>query len=155
MKTSETLGKISAAMLKAQKEMGNASKSANNPFFKSKYADLNAIREAVIPPLNANGISVLQPLVYQDERMFVRTTLLHESGEAICSDTEVVCAKQNDPQAMGSAISYARRYGLQSLPCVGAEDDDAESATVRSGSGERVAVAPKAKAKATKSNDEF
>jgi hypothetical protein len=123
---------IAKAILKAQKEMGNAVKDSKNPFFKSKYADLNSIREASIPVLNAAGISVLQPTVTVDGRSFVRTTLLHESGETITSDTEIICAKQNDPQAQGSAISYARRYGLQSLLCIGAVDDDAEASMGRS-----------------------
>jgi hypothetical protein len=122
---------IAKAILKAQKEMGNAIKDSKNPFFKSKYADLNSVREASIPVLNGAGISVLQPTVYIDGNSFVRTTLLHESGESVTSDTQIVCAKANDPQALGSAISYARRYGLQSLLCIGAVDDDAEASMGR------------------------
>jgi hypothetical protein len=61
----------------------------------------------------------------------VETVLLHESGEFISSLTEVLCAKQNDPQAHGSGISYARRYGLQSLVNLGSADDDGESAMGR------------------------
>jgi len=124
---------IAAALVKAQSEMAVATKDAKNPFFRSSYADLNAIREAVMPALNKNGIVVLQPTITTDSgKSFVRTTLLHESGEQITSDTEIVCAKANDPQAFGSAMSYARRYSLQSLMCVGAEDNDAESAMGRS-----------------------
>jgi hypothetical protein len=134
MQTSETMTKISAALLNAQKEMDNATKGAKNPFFKSSYADLNAIREAVIPPLNKNGISVWQPMVHKDGKSFIRTVFLHESGEFISSDTEIVTAKVNDPQAHGSGISYARRYGLQALASVGAEDDDGEKAMGRSAS---------------------
>lgn len=126
-----SVSNIAKAILKAQKEMGAAVKDSKNPFFKSKYADLNSVREASIPVLNNAGVSVLQPTVMVDGRSFVRTTLLHESGESIISDTEIVCAKQNDPQALGSAISYARRYGLQSLLCIGAIDDDSESAMGR------------------------
>ena len=122
---------IAKAILKAQKEIGNAIKDSKNPFFKSKYADLNSVREASIPVLNGAGISVLQPTVYIDGNSFVRTTLLHESGESVTSDTQIVCAKANDPQALGSAISYARRYGLQSLLCIGAVDDDAEASMGR------------------------
>lgn len=129
--TTETIGKIATSLVAAQSSMGNATKDAKNPFFKSKFADLNAIREAVIPVLNANGISVLQPTVPVDGKQFVKTMLLHASGEYICSLTEIVCAKQNDPQAYGSAVSYARRYGLQALVCVGAEDNDAEAAMGR------------------------
>jgi hypothetical protein len=124
---------IAGALVKAQSEMAVATKDSKNPFFRSNYADLNAIREAVLPALNKNGIVVLQPTVVTDSgKSFVRTTLLHESGESITSDTEIVCAKANDPQAFGSAMSYARRYSLQSLMCVGAEDNDGESAMGRS-----------------------
>jgi hypothetical protein len=120
---------ISTALLKAQSEMSNPKKGATNPFFKSKYADLNAIREAVIPTLNDNGISVLQPIVHVDGKNFVKTILLHESGELMESLTEIIYNKQNDAQAQGSGISYARRYALQSFVCVGAADDDGNKAS--------------------------
>lgn len=119
---------IATALLKAQSEMSNPKKGATNPFFKSKYADLNAIREAVIPTLNGNGISVLQPIVHVDGHNFVKTILLHESGELMESLTEIIYNKQNDAQAQGSGISYARRYALQSFVCVGADDDDGNKA---------------------------
>lgn len=119
---------ISLALLKAQSEMSNPKKGATNPFFKSKYADLNSIREAVIPVLNENGISVLQPIVHFEGKNFVKTILLHESGELLESLTEIIYNKINDAQAQGSGISYARRYSLQSFVCVGADDDDAQNA---------------------------
>jgi len=119
---------IATALLKAQSEMSNPKKQAENPFFKKKYADLNAIREAVIPTLNANGISVLQPIVHVDGKNFVKTILLHDSGEMLESLTEIVYNKINDAQAQGSGISYARRYSLQSFVCVGADDDDGQKA---------------------------
>jgi hypothetical protein len=119
---------IATALLKAQSEMSNPKKGSTNPFFKSKYADLNSIREAVIPILNSNGISVLQPIVHQDNKNFVKTILLHESGECLESLTEIIYNKINDAQAQGSGISYARRYSLQSFVCVGADDDDGQKA---------------------------
>jgi hypothetical protein len=119
---------ISTALVKAQSEMSNAKKGSSNPFFKSKYADLNSIREASIPVLNAHGISVLQPIVHIDGKNFVKTILLHESGESLDSHTEIVYSKSNDAQAQGSGISYARRYGLQSFLCIGADDDDGNNA---------------------------
>lgn len=125
---SDSLGQIAKALVSAQKVMGNATKDSKNPFFKSKYADLNAVREAVLPSLNANGISVLQPTIFLDGRKFVQTVFLHESGEFISGLTEVLSAKELDAQAQGSGISYARRYGLQSLANVGAEDDDGQAA---------------------------
>ena len=129
---------IATALLKAQSEMSNPKKGATNPFFKSKYADLNAIREAVIPTLNKNGITVLQPIVHFEGKNFVKTVLLHESGELLESLTEIIYNKTNDAQAQGSGISYARRYALQSFVCVGADDDDGNKA-----------VQTKAKEKAT------
>jgi len=119
---------IAKAFIAAQKEMGNAIKDSKNPFFKSAYADLNSVREACLPALNANGIAVLQPIVQIDGKNFVKTLLLHESGESIEGLTEILFAKQNDPQAQGSGITYARRYGLQSLVNIGAEDDDGNKA---------------------------
>ena len=77
------------AFIAAQKEMGNASKDSKNPFFKSKYADLNSIREACLPALNQHGIAVLQPIVQVDGVNFVKTLLLHESGESIESSTTI------------------------------------------------------------------
>lgn len=131
MNRSESIVKISAALVKAQSNMSNATKGSANPFFKSRYADLNAIREASLPVLNAHGISVLQPTTVIDGKLYVETLLLHESGEFISGVYEVVVGKQNDPQALGAAISYSRRYGLQSMVNIGAEDDDAESAMGR------------------------
>ena len=129
MKSSETITKIAPALAKAQSEMSNAKKDAINPFFKKNYADLNAIREAVIPSLNNNGISALQPTCVIDGVDFVETVLLHTSGEYISSLTRIVCDKPNDAQRHGSGLSYARRYALQSICNIGAEDDDANSAT--------------------------
>jgi Tfp pilus assembly protein PilZ len=120
---------IATALLKAQKEMGTAKKDAKNPFFKSNYADLNSIREASMPHLNNNGIVVLQPTAFIDGKNFIKTILLHESGESIEALTEIIYSKQNDAQSQGSGITYARRYGLQSLVNVGAEDDDGNKAS--------------------------
>jgi hypothetical protein len=131
MNRSESIVKIALALVKAQSVMGNAIKDAKNPFFKSSYANLNAVREAVLPAMNANGISVLQPTIQVDGKSFVETVLLHESGEFISSLTEVIVSKANDAQQQGSGISYARRYGLQSLANIGSDDDDGETAVGR------------------------
>jgi len=115
------------ALIKAQSEMTNPKKDSKNPFFKSSYADLGAVREASIPQLNSNGIAVLQPTGAN----YVKTVLIHESGEILdleCN-TQILFAKPNDAQAQGSGITYARRYGLQSLLTLTAEDDDGNSAS--------------------------
>jgi len=129
MLMSSTISKIAPALVKAQSEMGNAIKDSKNPFFKSSYADLNAVREATLPVFNKYGISVLQPTIILDGKKYVQTTLLHESGEYIASLTEILLQKENDAQQQGSGISYARRYGLQSLANVGSEDDDGNAAS--------------------------
>jgi hypothetical protein len=120
---------IATALVLAQSEMSNPVKQASNPFFKSKYSDLNAVREAILPILNKHKISVLQPICQIDGKNYVKTLLLHESGETLESNTEIIFNKLNDAQAQGSGISYARRYGLQSFLCVGADDDDGNKAS--------------------------
>ena len=129
MRRGINMKQIVAALLNAQKQMGNAVKGANNPFFKSKYADLNAVREATMPLLNENGILVLQPMVTIDGVEYVKTVLLHESGETMESFTKILCKSQNDPQAYGSGVTYARRYGLQAFLSIGADDDDGNAAS--------------------------
>lgn len=132
---SESIAKIAAALVKAQKNMGAAAKDSKNPYFKSSYADLSAVIDAAVPVLNAEGIAVLQnPTVVHTAtgaKSVLETMLLHESGEFLGSQIEIVTAKDNDPQAYGSAVSYARRYGLQSTITLKAEDDDGESAMKR------------------------
>ena len=142
MKTSESVVKIAPALLKAQKLMGGAKKAGENPYFKSKYATLGAVLEASKELLNDNGIVILQPQISNEFGTFVETTLLHESGEFVSSQTKIVFAKEGDPQAQGSAISYARRYGLQSLLSMPAEDDDGEKAMTRQPKSEPVKASP-------------
>lgn len=128
MQSSQTITKISAAFVKAQSEMSNAKKDSINPFFKKSYADLNSIREAILPVLNKHAISALQPTCVIEGIPYVETILLHESGEFISSLTQIVVDKVNDAQRHGSGLSYARRYALQSIVNIGAEDDDANAA---------------------------
>lgn len=132
MQQSESIIKIAPALLKAQKNIEDAIKDSTNPHYKSSYANINAVMEACKPALNAEGVVLLQPIVNLEGKRYVRTLLLHESGEYLSSDTEIVVKEQNNPQALGSAISYARRYGLQAfVAVVSSEDDDAENATGR------------------------
>lgn len=120
MKTSESIIKIAPAFLKAQKNIQSVIKDSNNPFFKSKYADLTAVIDACKDHLNKEGIAILQPV----EGMTVETILMHESGEWFSSSTPIVSKDEHNPQALGSAITYAKRYGLQSMVLLPAEDDD-------------------------------
>ena len=122
--------KISAdfakALIEAQSKMTNPKKDSKNPYFKSKYADLGAVRDSSLPHLNSNGIGILQPTTRVNDKNCVKTILIHESGEIldIGCDTEILFGKPNDPQAQGSGITYARRYGLQALLALAADDDD-------------------------------
>jgi len=119
---------IAIALVKAQLEMTTPKKGSVNPFFKNKYADLNDVLSAVVPALNNNGIVLLQPLVFIEGKNFVKTVLMHESGETFESYAEIFCKNQNDAQAYGSGVTYARRYALSSICGIGSEDDDAQKA---------------------------
>lgn len=131
MITSTEIGKIMPALLKAQSSIKIIKKDAENKFFKSSYATLEATIQAIQEPLNKNGIVFLQPLVSEESGTYVETTLVHESGEFITSKMRIEQSKANDPQSQGSAISYARRYSLQAILSLGTEDDDAEQAMAR------------------------
>ena len=143
MNKSETLTKIAPALLAAQKEIGAATKDAVNPFFKSKYADLGAVMEACKAPLNTNDITILQPVGTDEQGVYVETILLHSSGEYISDRMRISVKNQNDPQSQGSAISYARRYGLQSMVFIPTEDDDAEKATPHTTPSTQQTTAPR------------
>ena len=119
---------LAKALVKAQLEMIAPKKGSVNPFFKNKYADLNDVLAAVVPALNNNGIVLLQPLVNIDGKNFVKTVLMHESGEMFETLAEIFCKNINDAQAYGSGVTYARRYSLSSICGIGSEDDDAQKA---------------------------
>lgn len=121
-----SLGKIAPALIKARMAMTAASKTATNPHFKTKYADLSAVMDACVPQLLAEGIMPLQQAEPTHDGVCMRTTLLHSSGEWVMSKVFLPATKQ-DPQAYGSAITYARRYGLAAIVCLAAEDDDGEA----------------------------
>jgi hypothetical protein len=108
----------------AQQEIGKVVKNAKNPHFKNTYADINAIVDAVEPILNKHGLMLIQPI----EDGIVKTKIINvENGETIESAMPLVMS--GTPQAMGSQITYYRRYTLQSLLCLQVEDDDAQTAS--------------------------
>jgi hypothetical protein len=130
MKTSESIKQIAEALVSAQKEIRFAAKDSTNPHFKSKYANINSVIEAVKKPLNDNGIAILQSLSPSDDnKLHLTTRLLHSSGEWI-EDTAVCPIQKQDPQGLGSAISYIRRYSISSLCALYADDDDGQSAAL-------------------------
>ena len=124
MKTTESIVKIASALLKAQKNIKTVQANSENNHFQYKYADLASVIEACKKPLNDEGISILQAV----EGTSVETILLHESGEYISCSVSIVSKDPNDPQKMGSAITYAKRYGLQSLVLLPTDDDDGNGA---------------------------
>lgn len=134
MKSSVSIVNLAKALLVAQKQMGAAVKGSKNPFFKSNYADLPTVMEVVKEPLNDAGIVVLQPATYHAEtgKNYISTTLIHsESGEWIQGDTEVKMGDKQGPQDFGSAQTYARRFSLQSMLFIPAEDDDGNGVSGR------------------------
>lgn len=120
---------IAAAFVKAQSAFGPALKSATNPHFKSKYADLAACVEAVIEALNSNGIALMQKTAADETGVTVTTVFVHESGEMLDSGVLHVPAAKSDPQGYGSALTYARRYSLMAACGIAPEDDDGNAAT--------------------------
>lgn len=128
MNKSESIKELATALNKAQAEMSGAKKKATNPFFGSKYSDMNAVVDAIRIPFCDNGLSYSQFPLFNDKCVGVETILMHESGEWISSILMLPMVKQ-DPQAAGSAITYARRYSLQSIAGIPSEDDDGNQAT--------------------------
>jgi hypothetical protein len=128
MNKSDSIKTIAPALLKAQQGIKAALKDSTNPHFKSKYADLSSVIDAVKEHLNGQGITFLQGIVAAEHGVGVETMLLHTSGEWLSSILEIPASKQ-DAQGYGSAITYGRRYGLQSMCGVPAEDDDGNAAT--------------------------
>lgn len=118
---------IAAALAKAQAEMGKAIKESTNPAFRSKYADLGNVMDACLPALNRHNIAVIQPIVSDVDGRFVKTILIHESGETLECAVPLIVGK-NDMQGLGSAITYGRRYGLMSMAGIAPEDDDGNAA---------------------------
>lgn len=131
-------GSIAAALAAAQAQMGKALKSANNPHFKSKYADLSSVVDACLPALNANGIAVVQPTTDDENgHRYVETVLIHgDSGQDLRCRVPLIVAK-NDMQGYGSAVTYARRYGLMSMAGIAPEDDDGNAAAAAAPKQER------------------
>ena len=130
MKSSESINELATALCAAQSQMGGAVKDSANPFFKSSYADLTSVIKAIKQPFADNGLSYTQFPVSNENGVGVSTRLMHISGQWLEMDYTLPTVKK-DPQAAGSAITYARRYALQSIAGIPTADDDAESAMLR------------------------
>lgn len=139
---SPSIGKLADALSKAQSQMEYAKKDANNPFFKSKYADLTSVAEACRVQLAANNIAVTQTTTISETGApLLITTLMHSSGEWIRGFMPILASKA-DAQAFGSALSYARRYALAGIASVCTSDDDGETAVGRGAQSPKVAALP-------------
>ena len=114
------------ALANVKKEVGKLSKTETNPFFKSKYFDVNSLIEQVDPLLEKNGLLLLQPIINNE----VKSIIYHCESE-LSVESSIQLTQFNDPQKLGSAITYYRRYTLQSLLGLQAEDDDANKASTK------------------------
>ena len=131
MKTSENIADLSAALAKAQGAIKGAVKDSANPFFKSRYADLSSVWDACRIPLSANGLSIVQASEFipeAPEMVVIETQLNHSSGQWI-QGRIVMKPVKNDPQSIGSCITYARRYSLAAMVGIAPEDDDGNAAS--------------------------
>jgi hypothetical protein len=131
MRQSEQVNEIAAALAVAQGKIKSALKGNLNPHFKSKYADLAAVKEACGDALSANGIAIVQAHGFEGDRFILTTRLIHKSGQWLESQYLIKPVK-DDPQGYASATTYARRISLSSMVGVVAdEDDDGNAASQR------------------------
>jgi hypothetical protein len=121
MNKSESIKNIAGALVKFQASVSKVAKESNNPFFKSKYASLANILDTIQKPLSECGLAISQ---FPDGNALTTIIVHAESGEWMESSYVMPVAKQNDPQAMGSAMTYARRYALGSILNLNIDDDD-------------------------------
>jgi hypothetical protein len=125
---SESIKELSAALVKAQTALEGVTKDKNNPFFKSKYADLSSVVGALKEPLTKNGLAYTQVMHDADSAAKVETIILHSSGEWLSCGVISVPVSKHDAQGYGSALTYARRYSLSAAFGVAPEDDDGNAA---------------------------
>jgi len=114
-------------LLELQKRIKAIKKDSENPYFKSAYFDINTLLAEIKPILNELGLLVLQPITYREGKNILKTQII-DDGKVI-ADSEIALPDIQDQQKLGSAITYYRRYSLQSLLSLEAEDDDANTAS--------------------------
>lgn len=124
MKTSEAINEICDALSKAQGQFKAAKKESINPHFKSKYADLASVWDAVREPLAVNGLTVLQDVTTGEKSVSISTRVAHKSGQWIEFGPLSVPLSKNDAHGVGSAISYSKRYSLSSALGIASDEDD-------------------------------
>jgi len=116
-------------LLEFQKKVGAIKKDSINPYYKSKYADINGLLDVVKPLLNELGLVCVQPLGIVDGKNVLTTKI--SDDDKMLLESSIILPDNLDPQKIGSAITYYRRYSLQSLLLLEAEDDDAESTKIK------------------------
>lgn len=126
---SESIANLAAALAKAQPLIEGAIKDKTNPHFRSQYADLGNVVDAIKPAIAKHGLSFIQRCHDNDLGAKIETIILHESGEWISCGIIAVPASKHDAQGFGSALTYARRYSLSAAFGVAPEDDDANAAS--------------------------
>ncbi len=130
MNKSETITELAKALVKFNSEVNKIAKDADNPFFKNNYATLDTIIDEIRPILSKHGLSIMQIPSGDGQNVTLKTLLLHDSGEWLESDELTMKPVKNDPQAVGSCITYARRYSLAAFLSLNTgEDDDGNGAT--------------------------
>jgi len=128
MNASETITNLASALAKAFPDIDKADKERTNPHFRSKYADLGNVVDAIKPALTKNGLSFVQHCHEGDNSAVVETVIIHSSGEWMSCGRIAVPVSKNDAQGYGSALTYARRYSLSAAFGVAPEDDDGNAA---------------------------
>lgn len=121
--TSENIEKLASALSQTQGEIESAKKNAENKFFHQKYADLASVWDAIRKPLSSHGLAIIQTTEYSENNIIIITTLLHSSGQWIRGKFAIKPIKQ-DPQGLGSAFTYGRRYSLSAIIGIAPDDDD-------------------------------
>ena len=144
MRMSDSIAELACALSKAQGAIEDATKTGINPAFRSKYADLAAVRAVIREPLAVNDLSIVQFPRTVDGAVEVETMLIHKSGEYLAETLRIPVAKW-DAHGIGSGITYSRRYGLMSILALASDDDDGNAAVERAPTQSR-APAPKAPA---------
>ena len=131
MNSSPEIDKLAAALVAAQKEMKNPHFDAKNPHFGSKYASLVSVREAVLPVLNKHGLAITQFPKYGNGYAGCVSRLMHTSGQWLEEECLLPMGAKETAHAAGSCLTYTRRYGLQSIAGVVADEDDDANAAVQ------------------------
>ena len=127
MNKSDSIAALASALVKAQGEIKGAAKDAKNPHYKSQYATLESVVDAVRAPFAKYGLAYTQLLGDGGADVLIETVLLHESGEWLSQPFRIPAPK-HDPQGYGSAVTYGRRYALAALAGIAQVDDDGEAA---------------------------